>query len=593
MGYKNVIRDRSIFKIPFLLVVVFAVLPMNVSSAASCSATAQIAYDGSDYWYEIDGVPITHIATSQYGDSISDFQIHGIMAVWKYYDGENSTYAYYSNSIYGDGIQPITQIAADFGGDPISDFQVIGDTAVWKYYDGNNSTYAYYSNSIYGDGIQPITQIAFEAPGDFISDFQIIGNTTVWKYFSNFGFGYAYYSNSIYGDEIHQITEIANELLGDSISDFSVSGATANWYTYNKFSNQGSWQSETLSLVPVADASGPYSGTIGSPITFDGSGSYDLDGHIVLYEWDFDNDGVYDVSTANQTAEHTYLSGYSGVVTLRVTDDENLTALDTSCIEIVDPSACLGGDTDGDGICNDIDNCPDDANADQADEDEDGIGDFCDNCVTDANPGQLDADIDGIGDVCDNCLNVSNPDQDDFDEDGVGDACDNCPDEYNPGQEDSNGNGIGDACDFEDSDGDGIADADDNCPLTPGWLTNEGLVDANGCVSCLSLAYYLDLQCAPDGWKNHGRYVSCVSGWVKSLKEAGQIRERCAGFILSERARSSVGKAKAVIGHAKITPRGKSKITPLRKKGPNGKHNYRPSPKDNGKWDGIKFLKFF
>ena len=73
-----------------------------------------------------------------------------------------------------------------------------------------------------------------------------------------------------------------------------------------------------------------------------------------------------------------------------------------------------GGDTDGDGIINGIDNCPLSYNPDQADMDDDGIGDIC------------DGDIDG---------------------DGVNNDVDNCPFVPNPGQEDSNSNGIGDACD--------------------------------------------------------------------------------------------------------------------------------------------------
>jgi hypothetical protein len=63
-----------------------------------------------------------------------------------------------------------------------------------------------------------------------------------------------------------------------------------------------------------------------------------------------------------------------------------------------------GDDSDGDGINDDVDNCPDDYN-----------------------PGQEDADGDGVGDVCDNCPNVANPDQMDSNNNGIGDACENMP----------------------------------------------------------------------------------------------------------------------------------------------------------------------
>ncbi|MCP4546547.1 MAG: hypothetical protein GY835_08800 [bacterium] len=37
-----------------------------------------------------------------------------------------------------------------------------------------------------------------------------------------------------------------------------------------------------------------------------------------------------------------------------------------------------GLDSDDDGVADAVDNCPEDANADQADSDQDGIGDVCD-----------------------------------------------------------------------------------------------------------------------------------------------------------------------------------------------------------------------
>ena len=57
-------------------------------------------------------------------------------------------------------------------------------------------------------------------------------------------------------------------------------------------------------------------------------------------------------------------------------------------------------DSDGDGVPQENDNCPDTPNAGQADADGDGVGDDCDNCPTTANPDQEDSDNDGTGDAC-------------------------------------------------------------------------------------------------------------------------------------------------------------------------------------------------
>lgn len=164
-------------------------------------------------------------------------------------------------------------------------------------------------------------------------------------------------------------------------------------------------------------------------------------------------------------------------------------------------------DTDGDGIPDDQDNCPEVPNPLQIDSVGDGVGDACrpasgddsdgdgvpddeDNCPDVSNPSQMDTDGDGVGDACDpdidgdgvdndddNCPMIPNPDQADRDDDGVGDVCDdkdgdgipdsddNCPDVSNPTQTDSDSDGVGDACD-PDRDGDGVDNDDDNCPDT-------------------------------------------------------------------------------------------------------------------------------
>ncbi|GEM_PF-3556207 len=199
----------------------------------------------------------------------------------------------------------------------------------------------------------------------------------------------------------------------------------------------------------------------------------------------------------------------------------------------IEVSVIVGGapdaDSDGDGVPDGADNCPDDVNKQQTDDDGDGVGNPCDVCPNDpeddedsdkicspedvcpsdpnkTTSGQCgcgvadtDSDSDSIANCHDNCSLISNQEQTDSDQDGRGDVCDtcplddkndvdgdgvcgdadNCPANHNPDQLDCNWNGVGDTCEIQengfiglasvcgDMDEDGVSNEEDNCPVVP------------------------------------------------------------------------------------------------------------------------------
>jgi hypothetical protein len=86
---------------------------------------------------------------------------------------------------------------------------------------------------------------------------------------------------------------------------------------------------------PVADAGGPYSGKINQIITFDGTGSYDLDAgdYIATYAWDLDGDGQFDDCT-DPICTRSWDHVYSGRVGLRVTDSHGAVSTADSYVDV-------------------------------------------------------------------------------------------------------------------------------------------------------------------------------------------------------------------------------------------------------------------
>jgi outer membrane protein OmpA-like peptidoglycan-associated protein len=154
----------------------------------------------------------------------------------------------------------------------------------------------------------------------------------------------------------------------------------------------------------------------------------------------------------------------------------------TTGFEAADERVFLGfifepsiGDRDGDGIKDDVDQCPDEPEDFDGFKDEDGCPD-------------PDNDNDGIPDVDDRCPNVPEDRDGDHDEDGcpeggdgdrdgdgILDSKDKCPDE----PEDKDGFEDEDGCPDPDNDKDGIPDKMDQCPNDP--EDKDGFQDEDGC----------------------------------------------------------------------------------------------------------------
>ena len=137
-----------------------------------------------------------------------------------------------------------------------------------------------------------------------------------------------------------------------------------------------------------------------------------------------------------------------------------------------------GKDTDGDGIYDKDDACPEVAGLPEfkgcPDTDKDGIQDSADACPEVAGLAEFngcpDTDGDGIINSEDECVDVKGtkimkgcPDADG---DGVADKDDECP--TVKGAKENKG------CPWPDTDGDGVADKDDKCPTVKGTVANNG-----------------------------------------------------------------------------------------------------------------------
>jgi len=176
---------------------------------------------------------------------------------------------------------------------------------------------------------------------------------------------------------------------------------------------------------PNANTGGPYEECIGDPVPLDGSGSSDIDGEIVSYEWDLTtpvNFATVDETAASFDATSHFPSAGVYDIGLRVTDDDSPAKTDSAFSTVT-----IQADSDNDGTCDPADACPND-------------------------PAKTEPGICGCG-VADT----------DSDSDGTADCNDQCPNDSGKTEPGICGCGVADT----DSDGDGVADCIDECDDLP------------------------------------------------------------------------------------------------------------------------------
>ena len=182
-------------------------------------------------------------------------------------------------------------------------------------------------------GPAPLTTV-LSAEGSFDSDGVIVNY--LWDFDGNGG-----YEEVSLEPEITRVFETAGsyQVTVAAVDDRGGYGTAEELITVGAVVND----------PPVAVLTSNFAGGIGPrTITFDATGSFDNDGTIVLYEWDFNFDNVYDGYGSSPTAQHEYVTPGEYLALVRVTDDDGGQGLAAMQIVVnAEPLFFVSGDVAG------------------------------------------------------------------------------------------------------------------------------------------------------------------------------------------------------------------------------------------------------
>jgi len=245
----------------------------------------------------------TESATTVFTNEIINFNASGsydpdgtiVKYFWDFGDGTNATGVTTGHAYGNDGNYTVTLTITDNDGASASASStktVLNRPPVASFTESATKVYTG-------------TVIYFDASASYDPD------GTILKYFWNFGDG----TNATGVTLGHSYADDGNYTVTLTVTDND--GATGVAMATKTILNRSPVAIFTESATKV------YTGTV---IYFDASASYDSDGFIVGYLWDF-GDGI---NATGVTTEHAYADNGSYVVTLRVTDDDGATSVTTA-----------------------------------------------------------------------------------------------------------------------------------------------------------------------------------------------------------------------------------------------------------------------
>jgi hypothetical protein len=144
------------------------------------------------------------------------------------------------------------------------------------------------------------------------------------SYFWDFGDGST--SNQISPTNIYN--QIGEYKVSLTINDSRLT--STRFITIIVFSEGGNYPIASIMIDAKKDASGSNYANVSEPIVFDASGSYDPDGSLLNYEWDFGDNK----KSLRKTVVHEYDTDGIYSVVLTINDDETLIDQDTISITI-------------------------------------------------------------------------------------------------------------------------------------------------------------------------------------------------------------------------------------------------------------------